>query len=280
MARRWKIALGLALALLALRAALPAIVTHVIEEQASSALGRAVEVGNLDLSLLAGRVTLEELLVGPPLDPEAPPTAIDPETALIRWPHVWVDVGWLGLFSGELRIQQVEVRKARERLVLQADDRLEPLVVGRSEDPRPPSDALDAAELQETGEVPPADGDAEKKGGWPLRVEQLTLEDHAFLLIDAADSSRPPIELTLAELTVGDVVFDGGQLSVGPVGLRSPRLRVRRDLQIVGAPRQRLLQPRPPATRLSAPPAQTSAWLRSPSTTRSSAFSSRRGNST
>ncbi len=230
MARRWKIALGLALALFALRAALPTIVTHVIEGQASSALGRAVEVENVDLSLLAGGIALEGLLVGPPLDPEAPPAAIDPETALIRWPHCRVDVGWLGLLSGELRIQRVTVRGARERLVLQADDRLEPLVVARPGDSEPPSAAPNSAESEETGEVPAADEGA-RGGGWPLRIEQLTLEDHAFLLIDAADASRPPVELDLAELTVGEIVLNGGRVSVGPVGLRSPRLRVRRDLQ-------------------------------------------------
>ncbi len=134
MTRRWKIVLGVAIALLALRVALPALLARVIERQASAALGRAVQVENVDLFLPAGHVTLEELLVGPPLDPEAATAPIDPETALIHWPHALLNFGWLGLFAGELRIQRVEVVGGRERLVLQADHRLEPLVVARRDD--------------------------------------------------------------------------------------------------------------------------------------------------
>jgi hypothetical protein len=88
MTRRWKIVLGVAVALLALRMALPTILVRVVEGRASAALGRAVEVKNVDLFLLAGRVTLEELLVGPPLEPGAIPAPIDPESALILCPHL------------------------------------------------------------------------------------------------------------------------------------------------------------------------------------------------
>ena len=226
MTRRWKIVLGVAIALLVLRAALPTILARVIEGQASAALGRAVQVENVDLFLPAGHVTLEDLFVGPPLAPEAATVPIDPETALVHWPHALLNFGWLGLFAGELRIQRVEIVGGRERLVLQADDRLEPLFVARPEE----------AESEKAGEVPPLDEGEEVESGWSLRLEQLVLENHTFLLIDAADSTRPPVELSLAELTAGDLVFADGQVSVGPVGLRRPRLRVRRDLGIAGAP--------------------------------------------
>jgi uncharacterized protein involved in outer membrane biogenesis len=203
MARRWKIGLGVAVALLALRMALPSILVRVIEREGSARLGRAVELQDVDLFLLAGRVTLEGLLVGPPLDPEAPPAAIDPASALLRWPRVLVDVGWLGLLAGELRIQRVEVDGARERLVLQADDRLEPLVVAQPEKPEAPPGTEEPLEPEpeETTESPPSD-ESRQGGGWPLRIDQLLLSDHAFVLFDAADPSHPPVEFSLAELTV------------------------------------------------------------------------------
>jgi hypothetical protein len=248
MTRRWKIVLGVAIALLALRVALPTILARVIEGQASAALGRAVEVKNVDLFLLAGRVTLEELLVGPPLGPEAATAPIDPGTALIHWPHVLVDVGWLGLFAGELRVQRVEVVEARERLVLQADDRLEPLVVARPEDSEPPSEAPEPPPSEEAGELPPPE-EGEQGGGWPLVLEQVVLTDHAFFLVDAADPAEPPLEFSLTELTLMDVVLVGGQVSVGPVGLRGPRLRVRRDLQIAAAPAAESEEPEAPPAR-------------------------------
>jgi len=235
--RHWKIALGAAVALLALRIALPTILVRVIEEQASARLGRAVELQNVDLFLLAGRVTLEELLVGPPLDPEAAPVPIDPASALIHWPRAFLDVGWLGLVTGELRIQRLEVVGARERLVLQTDDRLEPLVVARREDSDAPSETKEPLEPEPeaTGDPPPSD-ESEQEGGWTLRLEQLVLSDHAFVLFDAADPSQPPVEFSLAELTVADVILSRGQTSIGPVGVRGPRLRVLRELEIAAAP--------------------------------------------
>jgi hypothetical protein len=244
MTRRWKIVLGCAVALVALRMALPTILARVIQGQASARLGRAVELENVDLFLLAGRITLEELLIGPPLAPEAEPAPIDRKSALLHWPHALVDVGWLGLFAGELK-----------------DNRLEPLIVARPEDPRPPSEAPQPPEpeLEEVGEVPPPDP-VEQESGWSLRLEELVLTDHAFFLVDAADPSQPPIEFSLAELTVGDVVFAGGQVSVG---LRARRRRHRQP------PTSQPPEPRPP----------TSASPRSPSRTRSSPFSSTRGSS-
>jgi hypothetical protein len=236
MTRHWKIVLGVAIPLLLLRAALPTILARVIEGKASAALGRTVQVENVDLFLAAGHVTLEELRVGSPLDPEAVTAAIDPETALVHWPHTLLDIGWLGLFAGELRFQRMEVVGGRERLVLQADNRLEALVVARSEDSELPFQAPKPPESEEAGEVPSLDEIEEVESGWPLILERLVLENHTFLLINAADSTRPPIELSLAKLTVGDLLLADGELSVGPVGLRSPRLRVRRDLRIAGAP--------------------------------------------
>ena len=225
---RGKLALGVAIALLALRMALPSILVRVIEGRGSAALGRAVEVKDVDLSLLAGRVTLEEVLVGRPLERGAAPAPIDPESALIHWPDLVVDIGWLGLLAGELRVQRVEVAGARELLLLRADNRLERLIAATPETPPPPVS-------EEEGEISAPDGE-EQGDGWPLRLERLVLTDHTFFLLDPGESSKPPIEFSLAELTVRDVVVAGGQASTGPVGVRGPRLRVRRDLEIAAAP--------------------------------------------
>jgi hypothetical protein len=131
----------------------------------------------------------------------------------------------------------VEAAGARERLILQADNRLEPLVVARPEAPEAPSEAEETPDpaLEETGEVPPPGRD-EGEGGWSVRIEQVVLTDRTFFLVDAADPSQPPIEFSLEELRIGDVVLARGQVSVGPVGIRGPRLRVLRGLQIGAAP--------------------------------------------
>lgn len=259
---RGKLALGVAIALLALRVALPSILVRVVEERGSAALGRAVEVKDVDLFLLAGRVTLEEVLVGRPLEPGAAPAPIDPESALIHWPHLVVDIGWMGLLAGELRVQRVEAAGAQELLLLRADNRLERLIVAPPENPHPDSETPPPPVSGEEGEIPAPDGE-EQGGGWPLRLEQVVLTDHTFFLLNPAEPSKPPIEFSLSELTVRDVVVTGGQVSIGPVGVRGPRLRVRRDLEITAAPSPESGEAgTPPAQELpSAEPGATEAAL-------------------
>jgi hypothetical protein len=122
--------------------------------------------------------------------------------------------------------------------------------VARPEDSELPSDAPETPEpeSEEAGELPPPE-EGEQGGGWPLRLEQVLLEDHVFLLTDAADPSQPPIEFSLAELRVEDVLLDGGQVSVGPVGLRAPRLRLLRDLEIAAPPAPESEEPEVPPAR-------------------------------
>ena len=65
-ARRGRMALAAAVVgLVALRLATPFVLERVIEAEASRALGRRVDVGDVDLSLLRGRVGLSRVYAGP-----------------------------------------------------------------------------------------------------------------------------------------------------------------------------------------------------------------------
>ena len=66
-----------ALVLIALvRALLPWGLARVAESQGSKQMGRIVQIGDLDLELVMGRIAVEDMVVGPLLerveDPEAP----------------------------------------------------------------------------------------------------------------------------------------------------------------------------------------------------------------
>lgn len=210
---------ALVVALAGARGALPVALARGIEWQGRLALGRAVQVGGVELSLLAGRLAVEDLRIGGPLDPaapEAPEALIDPETALLRWPRAFVDVAWLGLARGELRLERVEVTGSRVRLTRGPDGRLAPVL---------PAPSAEAATEGDAG--------AQEGGpGWPLRLDRLVLSQHSFLIADEADPEHPPLELTFDELSIADLALLPDEISVGPVGIRGPRFRMRRDLQL------------------------------------------------
>ena len=217
--RRWRWAAALVAALAIARGALPVALARLIEWQGRLALGRAVEVQDVGLSLLAGQVTLRELRIGAALDAAAPGAPIDPQTALARWPRVFADLAWLRLAAGELRLERLELTGTRVRLARGPDGRVAPLR------PRP------------SGAPPgPVAADDERRGetsaGWPVRLDRLVLSDQSLLIVDEADPAHPPLELTLDELTIAHLALLPDEISVGPVGIRGPRFRVRRDLQL------------------------------------------------
>lgn len=96
--RRW---LWIVLAILvALRAALPEVLRRVAVSQASTALTAQVNVGDVDLALHRGGVTLENVALRAPTDaPDAAP--------LIAWDRFTVELRYLPLFRKTVQLRSV-----------------------------------------------------------------------------------------------------------------------------------------------------------------------------
>jgi hypothetical protein len=236
---RWRVGLlALAvtlLALLGLRAALPWVLAGVLESQATAALGRVVQIGDLDLGLLGGGAVARDLVVGPLFEGDQPPAALDPESAHFRAASVQVAWSWAALLRREFRIRHAALVSPRLVALRDAEGRLVPVLRPTEGSPEP-----------------------EEQGGmWPLQLGTLRIDDLHLIFVDREMRERRPLELRMARLELADLVLRGEQIRLGVVALSEPTLRVRRDLDVeallAGAPEEE--SPAVPA----AQPAETSA---------------------
>jgi hypothetical protein len=239
--RRRRTALGVALvSVVALRAALPFALEWVVQWQGTRQLGRVVEVGDVDLAVLRGGVALEALAVGPLFEGDDPPP-LDPEEVHFRSDRIEARWSWLALLRGEIHLEGIEIAAPLFVAVRAADGHLVPVLR-----PRPAA--------------APAEPEPEAAGaGWPLRLDGLRLTDLDLLYLDLAIAGLRPLELQMEEFTLDALRLEGGELALGALGLRGPRLRVRRDIDLEpftgGAAEEVEAEPEVAAGEPPAPPA-------------------------
>jgi hypothetical protein len=224
--RRWQVVLAANVAVLgALRIALPYAVEAIIEWQGAKALGVPVAVDDVDFTLVRAAVAIEGLVVGgSPGAPAEGGAAAEPagaEAALARCGRIAVRLGPLGLFRRELHVRTLEVDAPWVVLVRDADGSVRvPL-------PPPPEPAAGAEP-----EPPPAAGEpaGPEEPGLALRLDALAVRGATTELVEARSGNANSLELEVEDLTLADVALRGRELSLGPIGIRGPSVRVRHDL--------------------------------------------------
>ncbi len=222
--RRWvRVLLVVFVLLVGIRIALPYVIVSVAESQGAAALGRTMSVANVDLGLFEGRVQIDDVWIGGPLPPEgqeAPP--VDPATAVLGLSHVGLDLGWLGLLSGEVHVQRVQIDGPTARLERRDDGSIEPLVLAEPA-PEEPEEAA-PEETAPEGE--------EEGGGMPIVVDVL---DVSQVRLELSLQEAQVIDFGLAGLSLRDFGLRDGAVSLGDISLSEPTAHVRRDL-VVGGP--------------------------------------------
>ncbi len=212
----------LALALLAalaigVRALLPWAIARTIESQARSQLALPVSVANVDLWLVRGAVAIEGLVVGRVVEAseetQAPP---DPGAALLRLSRLYVHLDWAGLLGRRIHLRELALEAPQLRLERDAEGRIEPL--------GPPGPA---SEPEPEPEV------AEPSEPWSFALDRFDLRGLSIELADVA-TQRTPVELSLARLSLSDIVSDGSDLSLGGVELENPVVHIDRDFALGG----------------------------------------------
>jgi hypothetical protein len=174
---------------LAIRAALPAIVRSVLEDQGTALLQGRLAVGDVDLSLLRGLVTLEDVALRPD---DAPPDA----TPLVACKKLWVNLGWLALASKTIEVQDVGVQGLAVRVDRLSDGALVLPSVRAAGAAAPP-----APEAQGEAAIPEARGEA--PAPWGVVIDQLALEDASVQLDDHVSdpTERRQVSLPSVRLT-------------------------------------------------------------------------------
>jgi Domain of Unknown Function (DUF748) len=235
---RWRrraalILAGLVALGLGLRLVLPYAIARGIEYGVRRTLGLPARVTNVDLSLLAGGAAVEGLVVG-----AHPDQVLDPETALVGWGRFYADLAWGDLLRHRLHLRELVLAGPAIHLE------------------RAPDGSVDLSFLPapEPGEE---EAPTEPSEPWPVQVDQLSLSDVRFDIMDRATGTRP-LAFSLEQLSIGDIRLGEGHLSLGAIGIRSPALQVSRAF-VLGAGGTGAGATPPEATAGEVPAARTAA---------------------
>jgi Domain of Unknown Function (DUF748) len=188
--RSWRLWLAMAVvAVVVVRVALPIVLRRVIVSQASGALGTRVDVGDVDLSLLAGGVALDDVAVWEHREPAAG------ETPIIAWKRLAADVRWWPLVHRTVRLEEVVLDEPDV-----AVDRLR-------------SGGLNLTRLGTTTapvEPPPAKEEAAEEGGWRIGIDRFVLHTGKVRFRDLQFGGFEPLDVAVDEIAVTDVGFQPG----------------------------------------------------------------------
>jgi len=186
--RRWLIALGI---VLALRIALPEVLRRVIRSQVSQRLRTRVEVGDVDLALYRGGVTLKDVALYSPT-----PQSSD-EPPLVAWKRFGVEIRYLPLFWKTFQIRRVLLdgpHVALDRLS-NGELNLQRLVPPSTSEPTP---------------AEPAGAEKKTSRPWKMGIDRFVLSAGGVRFRDLTLSEGEPLEIAIPAIEVRDVALQPG----------------------------------------------------------------------
>ncbi len=213
---RWIVALGLLAGLLAWRAALPLLLERLAEWQGSQILGRRVDIENVDLALLGGGLALDGVSIGPLVRIGSEPEPVAPEDAHLLLERLELRLGWLELLGGRIDLPELRLVAPTLTALVGLDGRLIPVVRPQPGQPQ----------------ASPEEPDGEAGEPWPVRIGRLEIQDLELLYADLGNPGIAPLHLEMEQFELRDFQLAEGEISLGPVAFRGPRLRVRRDIDL------------------------------------------------
>jgi len=204
------------LVLVGLRALLPWVLARVMESQGEQRLGRTVLVENVDLGILAGRVVVEGLTVGPILKPGEPLREPDPRRTFLRLPRLEGNLEWLDLAKREVHLSEIRLSDLEVKVLIDEDGRLVPVL----------------SPLIASEEEPGSSEEEDSGAGLPVSLDIVSIERAAFVLLNLSKPEQTPFELGFETLEVAALALREGGVHIGGIGLSDPRLSVRRDIDL------------------------------------------------
>jgi hypothetical protein len=217
-ARRWRrpllVALGVMVGLaVTIRVAAPFAAAWWIESAVHRETGLPAHVEDVDLWLLRGAIAIEGAVVAARRG-EMPERGLDPATALVSGRRLYVDLEWMDLLEGRIRLRELAVDGLRVRLETAPEGGVDLAFLSGISERAPES---------EPGKSPRTSSEA-----WPFRLDALVLRDARIEVVDPAIGPEPAA-LALAEISIEDLSFEGGAFSLGAVAIREPVVRLVRD---------------------------------------------------
>ncbi|MFN8643630.1 MAG: DUF748 domain-containing protein [Candidatus Binatia bacterium] len=206
--RWWLVALAV---LVLVRAALPEVLRRVIVSQASQALNARVDVGDVDLRLWRGGVTLEDVAVRekgapeppPPAaeeaDPNAPPPpAFDAYSPILGFKRFTVELRYLPLFRKTIQVRGIELVQPRVALDRLASGDLNVLALAPKQEVSVAAGATPA---------PSPAAAAEPGTPWAVGLDTFVLTDGRVRFRDLALEGSEPVELGIDRVSVDEIAL-------------------------------------------------------------------------
>ncbi|HUI28262.1 MAG TPA: DUF748 domain-containing protein [Candidatus Kryptonia bacterium] len=192
--RRWRRWLIAAAIVLAVRAGLPEVLRRVLASQASQALRAPVEIGDVDLALLRGGVTLKDVAVRSRSEVAGAESA---GPVLISWKRLTVELHYLALFSKTIQLREVVLESPRVALDRLADGQLNLLALVPASSPQPAGSPTPAPEAAATP-------------GWGFGIDRFTLRDGGVHFRDLEVENSEPIDINLEAVEVREIALRPG----------------------------------------------------------------------
>lgn len=209
-------ALVLALLILMVRVSLPGLVQLGGAHAAQHFLGLPLRIGNVDFSLWAGEMRLEDVRLEARSDADGPSEAAasgsDAPKALLQIQLVTLRWSWRDLLRRQVTLNSLVVEGPELRAMREADGQIAPL---RNAQPRRKSPPVEAAPA---GSSP-----------WPIQIRSFALRSPKVIVAEAT-TGKNLLEFSLESFDLDEVSLKGGEVGLGAVAVQGPELRVRREL--------------------------------------------------
>lgn len=185
---RHRVAVGVGVALVLIRIALPYAVRPLLERQASKMLNARVTIGDVDLTLHRAGIALDDVAVRPAgWTPDT--DAGDPP--LIAWRRFAVAVRWLPLFWKTIQLRELVLESPR-------------LAIDRLQEGGLNLMALVPATTDEEAAASP---EAEPGSRWSFGIDRVVLRDGGVRFRDLMIARVEPVDLSLGSFEVADIAL-------------------------------------------------------------------------
>jgi hypothetical protein len=217
------------------------------------------EVGNIDLGLVVGEITLENLIVDFPRSRDGDVTSQEPpppgdSQPLLALDRIYVAFEWTDLLFRRLHITDLELSHPTVEITQLADGRFELPFAADEEGPEvaEPGTALESPSTEAANET---ETEAAVEPGWEFRLDRFELNNPDVAL--RSEATREEVVHFAADQLGFDALFVGPDgIGLGDIDIEHPELFVQREwlLGLNQAPATPESEAEPEA--LDAPPAE------------------------
>ncbi len=206
---------------LLLRIMLPAVIERSAGYFSRQYLGLPAQVGNVDLSLWAGGIVLENVAVAAKPDELSPmkavfhPAMIEAKTALLHIDRLAFRWSWWDLLRGKLLIREFALDAPAIRLRREADGKIDSLRYARP---------VAAAHSAQPSAASPKPGRP-----WQVELRRFVLRKPNVSIVDVP-TGVDLLEFSLESFEIDQASNRDAEFGLGAVAVHGPVLRVQRDL--------------------------------------------------